>query len=55
MLTAAAHSIAAAAISIVIYNICPISEASTLQSFPEEALLTETPWRTDGAPTVRAS
>ncbi len=27
---AAAHSVAAAAISVVIYNICPISEASTV-------------------------
>lgn len=52
---AAAHSVAAAAIFIVIYNICPISEASTVQSFPEEALLAETQWRTDGVPTGSAS
>lgn len=55
MLTATAHSIEAAAIPIVIYNICPIFEASTVQSFPEEALLTETPWQTDGGPTVSVS
>lgn len=37
MLRAAARSAAwAAAISIVIYNICPIFKASTVHSFPEE-------------------
>lgn len=36
MLPAAAQSVAAAAISIVIYNICPIFKASTVHSFPEE-------------------
>lgn len=36
---AAAHSVSAVAISIVIYNICLISEALTVWSFPAEALL----------------
>lgn len=37
MLHAAAQSaVWAAAISIVIYNICPIFKASTVHSFPEE-------------------
>lgn len=44
-----------AAISIVMYNICPISEASIVRSFSEEAFLTETHWRTDGVPTGIAS
>lgn len=55
-LNVAAHSVVTAVISIVIYSIqyTPSLEAR-VQSFPEEALLTETHWRTDGVPTGSAS